>query len=293
MAIIGKRIRAAASHPNLIVKFLIRRLRPTSVDETAQNDSLVLLKELLARDYPEIENEYIEDWGKVKLLRQWTHEHVDFGTSAAEFSKEEYRKFFTKDAPGLFATFFQDLGAVMCKGASYTLMKLYQAYEFQSYVLGVGIDGVMTHSVTLVRIKHSGRSILTIQDPTFNVTYVDGNGLPYDYFDFLRTLKNHNLVVVEKGHGAARGFIVCPEDNIKLLYGEEPIAQLPDGRLRFPWKNPLPQWTAFFGPRIAEAVAKDGHPPDVIYLFLYFIYLQDAQLNPVGHLMRQTEALLE
>lgn len=267
-------------------------------DAGSTDESFVLLHELINRDYPELENEQIDDWGKVKLLRQWTHEYADWGTEHAQFNQEQYAVFFNSDAPEIFSMFIQDEGAVMCQGTAYALTKLYSAYGFETYILGVGIPDIMTHAVTLVRINYDGQSIFAIQDPTFDISYVDSNGTPYDYFDMLGVLKSHyhHLIEVEYGVGRPSDFLLHPMDEpyygICIEPDDEPIAELPDGRLKYKNKETLAEFNDIYGDSISAALKQDGHPPDTIYLFLYLLYIQDEHLTCITELENEANSVL-
>ena len=269
--------------------------------ETTCEDCVVLLREVIAREYPQIRNEKINDWGKIKLLRQWTHEHVWLGTESTQLGLgSSWREFYSKDAPALFSMFFQYRGATMCKGYAYALMKLYQMYGFESYIFGFGNRQVMTHAVTLVRIKHKERIILAIQDATFDITYIDSNGIPFDFFDLLKTLKSHNhhMVMIEHGNAGAPYFIFDLKDKIEEFYGlvikpdDKPISELPNGRLIYKSKETIDTFNDRYGPSVGEMLEKEGHPSDMIYLFLYLLYMQDGKLNSVDDLLKQAEAII-
>jgi multisubunit Na+/H+ antiporter MnhB subunit len=186
----------------------------TNQNASLANDALLLLKETISAEYPEMRNAQLDDWERVKLLRQWAHEHVDWGSQCAQMNQEQYRIFFDADAATEFAMFLKDEGAVWCQGTAWALMRLYEAYGYEAYCLGVDIPGVMTHAMTLVRISHDGRSILTIQDATFDIGYVDSDGEPYDYFDLLSVVENRHdyLVRIEQGACKPGDYLFCTDE---------------------------------------------------------------------------------
>ena len=104
--------------------------------------------------------------------------------------------------------------------------------------------------------------------------------------------------MIEHGAAGAPDFIVHPEDDLEPFYGlviepgDEPVAELSEGRLKYKSRETIEVFNSRFGPSIAEFLTKDGHPPDMIYLFLYLLYIQDEQLNAVDELVCQAEAVL-
>ena len=104
--------------------------------------------------------------------------------------------------------------------------------------------------------------------------------------------------MIERGAAGAPDFIVHPEDDLESSYGlviepgDEPVAELSGGRLKYESRETIDTFNDKFGASVAEFLEKEGHPPDMIYLFLRLIYLQDGQLNAAGDLIRQTKAVL-
>jgi hypothetical protein len=269
----------------------------SSQNESLANDTLLLLKESISTEYPEIQNGQLDDWEKVKLLRQWTHEHVDWGSQCAQMNQEQYRKFFDADAPTEFAMFLKDEGAVMCQGTAWALMRLYEAYGYEAYCLGVDIPGVMSHVMTLVRISHDGSSILTVQDATFDISYVDSDGEPYDYFDLLAVVKNRHddLVRIEQGACKPGDFLFCTGEKIESKYwsisGNASVPALSEGRMKVRFGQTMDDFWDTYGPAIVDFFAEEGYPPHWCYMFLHLLYIRHGY-EDASELMDQATSIL-
>lgn len=255
--------------------------------------SATLLKQLIQKDYPWLENKEANDWGKVKALRQWAYEHVDWSTKSALIDTKPGFQYAGKDAPELFSLFFKDWGGVWCGGAAFSLMKLYHTYGFEAYTVDSGKRGMMTHVMTLVKIDYEGREIFAIQDPSFNVCYVDSEEKPYGYFDFLKTLKNrnHDNIVAQQGTNGHPDFLVHPDDDIGMYahmldFQDEPRARLPDGRLKYGSGLTFESFWKKFGPPITKFLESKGLPPNSVYLFLYPISIHDGDKSKKEMLSR-------
>lgn len=242
-----------------------------------QDVSSAILKELVVANYPELRDATTNDWTKTILLRQWGHEHIAWGSSCAQLSSDQYRRFFASSAGEIFAFFTRDERAVQCQGAAFALMQLYKAFGFEAYMLGNVIEGAWSHVVTLVRIEYDGRSILAIQDPSLDITYTDSSGAPYDYSELLRALKihRHDLIRIEQGNAGPPPFIICPEDGIyadgRYLEGE---IELPNGGIKGRWDQPYFNYVQYYRPMIIAALEKDNYPPNDAYQFLYLRYIR-------------------
>ncbi|HEY4712608.1 MAG TPA: bZIP transcription factor [Dehalococcoidia bacterium] len=269
----------------------------TNQNESLANDALLLLKETISTEYPETRNGQLDDWEKVKLLRQWAHEHVDWGSECTLMSQEQYRKFSDADAPTEFAMFLKDECAVWCLGTAWALMRLYEAYGYEAYCLGVGIPGGMTHAMTLVRISHNGSGILTVQDATFDISYVNSNGEPYDYFDLLTVVKNrrHDLVEIEHGPCKPGDFLLCTDEEPGSQYwwvpDNTPVPALSEGRMKVRFEWTMDNFWDFYGPAIADSLAEEGYPPHWCYMFLHLLYIRHGN-EDATELMNQATSIL-
>lgn len=246
--------------------------------------SSILLKQLIMMDFPEIGNEDISDFQKAALLRSWVHQNVDWSSKSALIDNGKDFNLYYRHISEIFAAFFKDEGGVMCGRTAISLMKLYHLYGFTSYTLGYGKAGVMTHAVVLVRIRDDNKEILSIQDPTFDLTYIYPNGKVYDYFDFLKELtkRNHDNIKTKYGNGAKADFILHPDDNIEIydhIIGlqDKPVAKLSNNRTKYKSNLTLNSFTNKFGDGISIFLQSEGFPPEIIYLFLFPISITGGE----------------
>lgn len=84
--------------------------------------------------------------------------------------------------------FSRDEGGVSCQGAAHYLYLKYREAGYKSYIIGFG-NKYYTHAMTLVQISHGGMSKYAIQDPTFNISYVDRAGNPLSVFAIVELLR--------------------------------------------------------------------------------------------------------
>ena len=291
---------ASWSHGLLQDERLTVQDEPLTVqDEPRTEDTTLLLRELIIAQYPEMRSGQLDDWGKVRLLRSWTYEHVDWGSQCAQMNEEQYQRFFGADVANAFAMFLKDEGAVMCQGTAWMLQKLYEAYGYEAYVLGLDIPGVMSHAMTLVRISHGGRDILTVHDATFDIGYVDPDGEPYDYFELLRVVRSgrHDLVETEQGVGRPGDYLFCTDEEFAeqqywSVPGDAPVPALSEGRMKVKFGLTIDNWWDFYGAAIADSFAQEGHPPHLCYMFLNLLYIKQGY-EDATELMERAASILD
>lgn len=235
----------------------------------------VLLKAWIAEEYPSVADPRLSDWQRVTLLRDWTHRHIDWASESALLETTPGVNIQNKSAAELFAIFKSDGGGVWCGGAAITLRKLYEAYGYEAVTLDAGFPGTpATHVVTIVRIKTRDGLVLSLQDPTFNHTYVNENRSPIDVVEMMDLLAagQGNSIYTEAGPCARIDLIVDPKDEASfleqtaLLKTTNEVTTLPNGRWKFKSRRPLAQ---FMTGEIAALFHEKGYPPQLRYIFLH------------------------
>jgi len=97
-------------------------------------------------------------------------------------------KVFTNDSKELSRIFRNDEGAVMCQGAAYYLHLKYLEAGYRSYLVGFKSD-VFSHAMALVEVERKDRQrALIVQDPSFNLSYVDSVGQPLSILEIMTEL---------------------------------------------------------------------------------------------------------
>jgi hypothetical protein len=135
---------------------------------------------------------------------------ADWGTESAQLGM----KVFTNDSKKLALMFQNDEGAVMCQGAAYYLHMKYLEAGYRSYLAGFQSEA-MSHSVVLVEVdRKDGTRGLVVQDPSFNVSYVDYQGRALTIFEIMRVLaeRQHTKIHVKEGRPPVVDFLWHPDD---------------------------------------------------------------------------------
>jgi hypothetical protein len=229
------------------------------------------LKELIAREQPQLAATPPLSLARLTLLRQWAYENVDWSTPRANLDDDRSNGFYEMDAPQLFSAFRSDRGGVACMGTAYAFMRLCRLYGYDALTLDYGVASLWTHVVTLVRLRLSGRDVWSIQDPTFDVAYVRRGGAPFDYLALLQALvdRRDDEVLVEKGHGGSREFIVAREDvegfRLNATF-DGFVGRLPNGSLKYRRRFSLDFLNEVPKP-VAEYLTRRGQPVKAVYLF--------------------------
>ncbi|MCP4372166.1 MAG: hypothetical protein GY797_29220 [Deltaproteobacteria bacterium] len=262
------------------------------------------LKQQVALEFPEVADNQIDDWSKVNFLRRWTYRHIDNSSQTCLLDGNETLRaeFRSKSTPELYEAFFQDQGGVFCGGKAYALAKLYQLYGFDAYTVNMGDTSVFTHVTTIVKIDYKGTDIFTVQDAHYNVTYVDSTGKPYDYFELLKNLQNHQHALVEIMSGSQddwTDFIFYPKENPNWTFYGEPLNQescqeIAAERVKCKVQLSLDLFERNFSriPLIKEVLVKNGHPPESLYIFLYPFRIIGYGPKNGSDLLVQTQLLL-
>ena len=165
-------------------------------------------------------------------VRDATGREVDWGSRGAQLNE----RVFTNDIDALAEMFRKDEGAVLCQGAAYYLHLKYLKAGYRSYLIGFQSD-YDSHAVALVEVRRTdGSKALIVQDPTFNLTYVDSAGQPLSIFELLTALaqRHPETIVVQEGLPAEVEYLWADGDPAPIA-GEAYITSSVGG----PSDNPL------------------------------------------------------
>jgi hypothetical protein len=232
------------------------------------------LKKRIEKDVPALKGS-ISDFEKVNLLRDWAYSNIDFSSEKALLCGDKQFRFYEKDVCSIFSAFDADKGGEWCGGAAFALMKLYDAYGFKAHASGSGDPNVMTHAFTIVRINYKGSPLFIIEDATFNITYVDPDGAPYDYRELYSVLqqRRRDMIRIVHGKNNVKDLLMHPDDKKAdldhyILKGSEPASIKANGFLKYKAEVSLTGFYKIFGQRIKKYLVGKGYPADPIYLFL-------------------------
>lgn len=123
-------------------------------------------------------------------------------------------KVFTNDSEELSRIFRNDEDAVMCQGAAYYLHLKYLDAGYRSYLVGFQSE-IFSHAMVLVKIERKdGTQALIVQDPSFNLSYVDSTGNALSVFEIMSKIAsgNHGAILVKEGKPANVEFLRHPFD---------------------------------------------------------------------------------
>jgi hypothetical protein len=154
-------------------------------------------------------------------IRDAVGREVDWGTQSTQLNM----KVFTNDSEELSRIFRNDEGAVMCQGAAYYLHLKYLDAGYRSYLVGFQ-SRIFSHTMVLVEIERKdGTQALIVQDPSFNLSYVDSTGKALSVFEIMSHLAsgNHEAILVKEGAPADVEFLRHPldPDPIGSIYVKE------------------------------------------------------------------------
>ena len=185
----------------------------------------ILLREIILQEIPDWFD--LSQWEQVIALRQWAHEQVDItATDKVRFDADTTLRYYDQPAGILYQWFQEDKGGVYCGGSAYFLQKIYELMDFPAYALDMGRNGVFSHVVLIVPVKHNGKTLRTIQDVFFNLTYhraIDGR--PCDIHTLMADLVTgrYENIVPDPGEEGERTFYLDLEDDEVVKYWQSRI----------------------------------------------------------------------
>jgi len=237
----------------------------------------ILLKAWIASELPEIDDPQTTDWQRVTLLRDWTHRHMDWATSSARLEVQPGFSYAEHTAADLFAMFLNDQGGVYCGGAAITLRKLYEAYGYEAATLDSGFpESQTTHVVTVVKIRHGEHSLLSVQDPTFNETYIWKDGEPADVIEMIESMEKREGDSFQPSAGAAATIDLLLDPKDKERFSEEAWQQIMNQAVPVAagwYKTPRTMQTAeqFMSGNAAIEFHTRNYPAKLHYLLLHLL----------------------
>ena len=266
------------------------------------------LKARVFAEYPRLDPQHpqhgqLSDWDVVCMLREFSYRHTCYSNNV---SSRSYRAgaavvgelLANRRTLGEVYEFFDnDGGGVVCGHTAHLLQRLYTEFGYHAWYAGHGFSpptprgSRFTHAETLVRINiargENRRHILTLHDPSTNLSYVDAETKnPLDYFEMLDRLVRRRAETV-----AIRGAI---EDGthrkhpVTICFSDETAGRRPgffkaswNVGLQFKWIDLGDRKWKFIAPRRLESFERlgdswwkkelvaEGIPPETIYLHCF------------------------
>lgn len=287
------------------------------------------LAKRLFLEYPELDPKSdafhrLSDWDKVVRLRDFSYRHTAFAgwpchdarrSGAAMVRKVQEGKATLADA---YQFFDEARGGVTCREAAELLQLLYAWAGFEAEYLEIGVSpqprrsGPTSHALTLVRVsaqKNAGqpRSILSIHDPSVNLSYGDSQQNPIDYFDMLELLRRQQageIRFIGEIPGANRrsapitvAFNADLERTRPTDFAKSwslPAAPVWSANAHGQWSVRAPRSISAFE-RLGEATWKSdlygaGLPPETVYLHCFPIAIRGTANS--SSLLQRAQAIL-
>jgi hypothetical protein len=313
----------------------IGRTADRKAPERAQDSRVVKtpaperLSTQLYAEYPELDPSSsafhgMNDWEKVIRLRDFSYRHTPFANSLDAPAYRAGAAMVDKVIEGeaslaeAYHFFEGKKGGVLSGHAAELLQRLYVWAGFEALYLNIGFEpstargSQFTHALNLVRIEAEGpdghsRAILSVQDPTLNISYTDSQGRPIDYFEMLAMLARGQA---EKIQFAGQVFAKFRRsDPVTVAFGQE-IEQCRPEEFARSWNVGISsRWTAtaeghwvFTSPRTVwaferlgdedwkPALFRAGYPPQTIYLHCFPITIRSGPEAP--SLLKQARQVL-
>lgn len=228
-------------------------------------------------EHPEA-GEGADDWTIVTALRAYATEHVDY---VINIDSPRYIDQGGQAVEDRFTTFEADAGGVVCGGTADAFTLLAQAWGYSAWNLAIGdfSEGGFHHMQTLVQIEVDGVPIVTLHDPSTNLSYTDSGGEPLDYFDLLARLAGRDastIGVLEDrvdsdnlvADTETTDIAAFAEASWTVVPGATTVLEVADG-----WVVRSPRTAARFeqviGPWYGPFLAEHGLPETAIWLELF------------------------
>lgn len=236
----------------------------------ATGDADELLRALILRDEPAVADG--PDWDRVVRLRDWTSRNLVAASPSAELGTVRPR-LYVSSAAEAFTWMFRREGGVWCGGAAHVFAQVCRLFGHEAWTYDHGLPGVMTHVVTLVRVRDGGRCLIAVLDPYFNTAWTDAAGRPIDVFDLLDAVGRGGGAVVRRGPPPRRPYLLDAADDRAACIShlgpdDRPVARPSATRELFDTCFDLEAFDRAFGPAVRGELQSRGHPPDPARLLL-------------------------
>lgn len=168
------------------------------------------LTDKLYAEYPELDPasdafRKLDDWEKVTRLRDFAYRRTAFANNHHQAAYRAGSLMAQQAIDGnatladAYEFFDRAQGGVLSGEAAELLQQLYASLGYEAFCLKLGLPAStvqgdeVNHALNLVRIKFPGpngqlRSILSVHDPSLNVSYGNAHNQPIDYFEMLQQL---------------------------------------------------------------------------------------------------------
>jgi hypothetical protein len=231
-----------------------------------------LLRAMILQDCPAFLEQGHTELEKVIQLRTWAHNKGKFSSEQLLIESHPENRFYSRGPEELYTHFMFETGGAWCGGFAYFLQQIYELLGYESYTVNMGIPGTrITHVTTIVRIYDEDTSILSVQDPFFDVTYKDRNGKVLDYFQLLNLITSGSIdkVEVKEGENREIDFIIRSDETLQdyrwFVINPMIKRQFRD-RFVYQARVTIVSFDEYF--KATEKLASLGYPPNILSLFI-------------------------
>lgn len=137
------------------------------------------LMEQIRPGQPQVDS--LDEIERIHGLRRWVYSHGKWANDSSD-----HIEILRQNALDLTLLFETNSGGVFCGGKAYYLNKISKIFGYRSRLISYGEVGVLTHTLSLIETKRGH----LIEDPTFNITYVDHNSNPIYFDQMIEILQN-------------------------------------------------------------------------------------------------------
>lgn len=173
------------------------------------------MRDIVIKAKPEILDKDMSDFERVNRIREWVNEQVVWSPRPVDGRlRIEINK---KTALEMYRIFNKNKNWFDCGTYSVFLLKVYELFGYESYVLDIGKDNQFKHSVVLVSIKDGAEFKFAVEDPYYNLTYVSAHSTPFDVMELARLIKEKpDEIIIKKSKGKGHKTLCFPGDKCNV-----------------------------------------------------------------------------
>jgi hypothetical protein len=212
-----------------------------------------------------------DDYTIVSAIREWAFRNFD-RAGDADLQFDPYGLSFGQAVETMLA----DGGGAFCGGHSVVLARIYYALGYDVQALNLG-DPSTSHMLTLVRIHHGGRDILSVQDSYFGYGLLM-DGAPADALEVLAALGAgaHDRITFDIGQGGCKPYL-APAESVDShrayqagMYEVSPLQSRSETHGTFCHNFRIDNYlSSGDGAAYVQWLEARGHPAEFAYMLLY------------------------
>lgn len=190
-----------------------------------------VMKLIVLKNAPSLLNKNSTDFERLNQIRKWVTEQTLWGNRPVDTT---LRLSINNSTALQIYTFLRSTNkALDCGTYSIFLLKIYQLFGYDGYIYDMGNDDQFRHVVVLVWINDNGTRKLIVEDPSYNLTYLDSKNSPLDFFELLRLIKENktNEIVVKSTTGKGQWVLCHPDEECYTYLKYKVIERRDEGNM--------------------------------------------------------------